>query len=359
MRSCAVCFALLFATIFAGACRSSSSAPAAPTPAIGTPSPVSPSNGAQIANLSQPVTVTVQNATTSGATGVTYTFEVATDFAFTNKVQTKSGVPEGTTGQTSVRLDTLMAAKEYFWRAQAASGTTTAAFGGVYGFTIGAVISVGAPAPVSPLNGATTTDRPQFTISNAVKAGPTGVINYRFEVADNPGFSPLLVGITIAETGNQTSLVPAAALPTGRTLYWRATALDVTNGVTGGTSAVQSFMAANPSAASQIAAQQGVVLWPGAQPTGTTGRARMSAGWEVATRVDYLGNRFLSPTTDELRVFDLLDRGLDPDAAISWMKNNGYPTVAVYYPSVLSIGFPQQYMALIAGAWELVLRVGA
>ena len=36
-----------------------------------------------------------------------------------------------------------------------------------------------------------------------------------------------------------------------------------------------------------------------------------------------------------------------------------YGSDRVYYSSVQAIGFPYQYMALIAGEWELVRRVGA
>ena len=50
---------------------------------------------------------------------------------------------------------------------------------------------------------------------------------------------------------------------------------------------------------------------------------------------------------------------MEPDGAIGWIRSNGYPTAAVWYPSVAAIGFPFQYMALIRGAWELVVRVGA
>ncbi len=41
------------------------------------------------------------------------------------------------------------------------------------------------------------------------------------------------------------------------------------------------------------------------------------------------------------------------------MQQNGYPSTAVWYASVASIGLPYQYMALIGGSWELVTRVGA
>lgn len=41
------------------------------------------------------------------------------------------------------------------------------------------------------------------------------------------------------------------------------------------------------------------------------------------------------------------------------MNSNGYGTQAVDYPSLLAIGFPYQYMALVNGAWEHVHRLGA
>ena len=339
-----------------GACAKDS--PTTPTVSIGAPSPASPANGAQIANLSQPVTLVVQNTATT-ATGVTYTFEVATDSAFASKVQVKSGVAQNTSGQTAVTLDTLLAARDYFWHAQATASGTTGAFGSTFTFTLGAVISISAPVPVSPLSGAVTIDRPQLTVANAAKAGPAGAITYRFEVADNTGFNPVLFTSTVAEGSGQTSVTPATSLSTGRTLFWRATALDSANSLSSAASTAQSFTANPASAAGLIAQRQGVVLWPGTQPPGASGRASLGPGWGVGTLRDFMGNQFSSPPLEVLRVFDLIDRGMDPDPAIGWMKSNGYPTVAVWYPSVAAIGFPAQYMALIAGSWELVLRVGA
>ena len=50
---------------------------------VTTASPVSPANGAQIANVAQPVTLSINNAmVTDASAGVTYTFEVASDSAF-------------------------------------------------------------------------------------------------------------------------------------------------------------------------------------------------------------------------------------------------------------------------------------
>src|SRR5262245_49859737 len=116
---CLVC-ALAFS-----ACKKSSS-PTTPTPTTVTVSAVeqvSPAANLSIPNSSQPVKLTIKNATVGGGGGAaTYEFEVATDAAFANKVITKSGVVEGS-GQTTVTLDTL-AAGDYFWRARATVGST-------------------------------------------------------------------------------------------------------------------------------------------------------------------------------------------------------------------------------------------
>src|ERR1700682_866723 len=107
MRGRVSCGMLSVAALLAAiACGSNPAAPVVPTAA---PQLMTRANGAQIANQTQPVTLVVQNAAASKA-GTTYTFEVASDVAFTTKLQTKDGVAEGSSGQTSVKLDALPAA---------------------------------------------------------------------------------------------------------------------------------------------------------------------------------------------------------------------------------------------------------
>src|SRR5207302_6550902 len=120
-------------------------------------------------------------------------------------------------------------------------------------------------------------------------------------------------------------------------------------------SAVQSFTTSRPSQAAAVAAQLGVPLWPGIQPPGSVGHATMGGFWNVELVVSFDGVRFLNPPIDEVRIFDLLDRGFDPQGAIDWMKSNGYPTQGVYYASVSAIGFPYEYMAFINGKWDIIL----
>jgi hypothetical protein len=75
--------------------------------------------------------------------------------------------------------------------------------------------------------------------------------------------------------------------------------------------------------------------------------------------VSFTGVTFENPPLDTLQVFDLIDRGMDPAAAVDWMHANGYPTIGLWYPSVQVVAFQWEYMALINGQWDIVLRVGA
>lgn len=331
------------------------------TGSIAAPRPLSPPTNSLVTNQSQPVTLVVQNAVVTKAGGTTYTFEVATDVAFASKVQTKDGVAEGSNGQTSVRLDQLAPSRDYYWRARAQGAGTTGVFGAIFKFTVGAAVILNAPTAVSPLNGTTTAGWPTFTVNNAPKSGPAGPIVYRFEVSTTAAFNTTVLSAVVNEGVNRTSFTPPSSLgaPAQTSLFWRATAIDQTNGVSSPPSATQNFTYSSSSQAAFIAQQQGVVLWPGVQPPGTVGKAFMGPGWSPQTLRSFDGVTFQSPPLETLQVFDLLDRGMDPDAAIGWMKTNGYPTTAVWYADVKAIGFPYQYMALIAGSWELVLRFGA
>src|ERR1700736_102607 len=62
-------------------------------PSIGTAVLVQPSDGAQVSNTDQPLLLIAQNATNTGSSATTYTFEVAVDSGFVTKVQIKDAVP--------------------------------------------------------------------------------------------------------------------------------------------------------------------------------------------------------------------------------------------------------------------------
>jgi hypothetical protein len=351
------CVSVVAIALTAAGCSKNPSQPSPTDVASVAPVASTPANNSQVKNADQPITLVVTNAV-STKTGLTYSFEVATDVAFASKVQTKDAIPQGANGQTSVRLDPLTPGREYYWRARATAGGVAGAFGSASRFDLGPAININPPVPISPLTNTQTSQRPALRVANAARTGPTGAILYTFEIANNSGFSPVMVSSTVAEGVNETGFIPTSDLPMGTPLFWRATANDAGNSTASAPSAAQSFTV-TPSQAGLIAQQRGVVLWPAVQPPGNVGRATMGPGWDVKTIRDFLGQLVPSPTLDQLRVFDLLDRGMDPDSAIGWMNTNGYFTPALYYPSVLSIGFQSHYMTYLAGAWELVIRSGA
>jgi hypothetical protein len=340
------------------------------TASIAAPRPISPANNAPIKFQDQPVTLVVQNAIVTQPGSTTYTFEVASDVGFASKVQIKDGVAEGS-GQTRVQLDVLPGGHDYYWHARAQGAGTTGVFGVVSRFTVGPAIVINSPVPIGPLTGATTSTRPALRVTNAVRSGPAGPITYLFEISTVPNFASILASGVNTEGINETGFIPLTDLPTGTALYWRATAIDATNGVSSTPSAFQSFITARPSQAEMVAAQLGQPLWPGQVPSGTVGHATMGeagpygVGWGIQTLYYAPGNvNFQSPDIEMLRLFDLFDRGFDPTSAIAWMNQNGYPTQAVWYPppEKAVVGLRYVYIAArgkvtVNGIWDIVVRV--
>ncbi len=238
--------------VLAGVCAACTGSSTQPTgggsSTVTSPTGVSPSASAQIKFGDQPVTLIVKNAVVSQSPGTTYTFEVATDAGFASKVQTKDGVVESTSGQTSVQLDALAASKDYYWHARANAAGTAGPFSAPMKFTMGASVVLGAPSPIGPLTGATTPTRPTLRVANATRTGPAGPITYKFEVATSTTFSPLVVNVTQNEGINETGYILPNDLTPGTTYYWRATAIDAQNNVTSTPSPIQSFTPARSAA---------------------------------------------------------------------------------------------------------------
>jgi hypothetical protein len=363
---------VVFAAVAVIGCSDSPSSPSGSsefTGSVTVPVPALPAANASMRFGDQPITLAVRNAAVT-TTGTVYAFEVAIDSAFSSMVQTKDDVAEGANGQTSVRLDPLAGAKDYYWRARAKSGGTTGPFSATYKFTIGPAVIVNAPVPIGPLTGTTTTPRPALRVTNATRSG-AGTITYRFEVANSSEFTTIVASATVNEGINETGFIPTSDLPVNATLYWRATAIDASTGVSSTPSAVQSFTPRPFSQAERIALQLGVPLWPGAQPSGSVGHATMGdepvfgQGWHIQT-LHYLPTNvfFQSPDIEMLRYFDLFDRGYDPDSAIAWLQSNGYPTIAQWYPGPEKAVLGLRYVYIAArhkvvtnGIWDVVLRV--
>lgn len=324
-----------------------------PSPVVSAPTALSPSSGAQLSFANQPITLTVSNS--SGSSGSpTYTFEVATDSGFANKVQTKTAA-QGTNNQTSVVLDPLSAGGTYYWHARVQVGSTVGAFGATQTF---ALLTFSTATPVSPASGGTYSAWPTLVVTDVTRQNNSDPLLYRFDISPNSTFSPITVSGSVPETPGQTSFTPPqTAVTSPSTFYWQVTVIDQTTNQTGPPSAPQNFILALSTAA-QIAVQEGIALWNGEQPPGTPGQATLGDNWNIQTVVSFNGVPHQTPTVDELRVFDAIDHGLDPQSAINWMNGHGYSTNAVWYPGPQVIGFPFEYMALVNNRWDLVLRAG-
>jgi hypothetical protein len=248
-----LCVGLGFVMCLTAAACSRSSSPAQPsaaaavpasadsTSSVTAPRPLTPTAGAQVKNLDQPVTLVVTNAVLTQSPATTYTFEVASDAGFASKVYTKSGVAAGS-GQTSLTIDKLGAGADYYWHARAEGGGTVGPFSPARLVTIGPAIVINAATLTNPGASAATGSRPTLTVTNPTRSGPVGPLSYKFEIATNSGFSPVILAAAVTEGNARTSYTPTIDLPAETTIFWRVTVSDPTNGVTGPVSAVTSFV---------------------------------------------------------------------------------------------------------------------
>ena len=208
---------------------------------VTTPGVASPANGAQVPNAAQPVTLVVTNAfVTSAPDSVNYTFEVASDAAFTSNVQSKD-VPQGSS-QTTLKLDA--------WRL---AGTTTGGFArrvktrsGWYTpamkFTIGAAVTLQAPAAVAPDASAVTTPQPTLTVANAARTDRLERLPDRFEDRDDGRrLERSSLQAQCRKAAVKHRFTPPSDLPQESNLFWRAQAIDAANGVTSPFSAARAF----------------------------------------------------------------------------------------------------------------------
>jgi hypothetical protein len=218
------------------ACESSkSSTPLSPSIAgpiagveISAPKMLEPIAGQKIAVDRQPLTLLIENASSTGVRPLSYSFELATDAAFNTKVFTRDGVPPGEGGRTSLRLpDALATGRTYFWRARALDGANIGPYANPMSFDIFTPIVIQEPVLVSPAPNATVDSlRPRFTFNNVLRSGPVGAITYLIEVADTDAFNNKLASWTGAEQANQTALTLPVDLQYNKIYYWHVRAAD-------------------------------------------------------------------------------------------------------------------------------------
>jgi hypothetical protein len=229
-----VCTAVIALT----ACETSKSsnplspAVAGPIPGVEITAPkiLEPSIGAKISVDEQPVSLLIENASSSGVRPLAYVFEVATDVNFTNKVFMREAVSPGEGGRTSLRLpDRLATGRSYFWRAHAEDGANTGPFSTSANFNVFTPIVIQEPVPQQPLPNSTVSSlRPDFIVSNAAHSGPVGPLTYTLEVADSYTFAVRVAVISTGEQPNQTRFTLTEDLKYNTVYYWRVRVTDPT-----------------------------------------------------------------------------------------------------------------------------------
>ena len=243
-----LCGVLVSALALAGCEASKSSNPLSPSVAqpipgveISAPKMLEPQPGTKIPSASQPVTLLIENAGSTGVRPLSYSFDIATDSAFTNKVFSRDSIAPGDAGRTSLRLpDALASGRTYHWRARAQDGANTGPYSAAAAFDVFTPIVIAPPVMVSPAPNSTVLSlRPAFVINDSARSGPAGAITYLIDLADSDSFSNKVATWTAVETPNQTTLTSQVDLVSGKVYYWRVRASDPTT--TGAYTATQAF----------------------------------------------------------------------------------------------------------------------
>ena len=217
----------------AGCQMSKSSNPLAPTVAgpiagvvITKPNALEPGQDWQIRMRDQPVKLMIQNADTSGVRTISYTFEVASDAAFTQIVFKKTGVAAGTTFTTLQLSEPLPTGRTYWWRARAEDGANTGEYSKTVSFVAVAPVVLGTPVGVSPV-GSITTTTPEFRVNTGTKSGPFGRVVLTLQVADNQGFTSIAATFVNDDNGGQKIINEGYTFLNNKTYFWRVQARDL------------------------------------------------------------------------------------------------------------------------------------
>ncbi len=274
---------------------------AGPIPGVDITAPrvIEPGSGTRIPVAEQPVTLTVDNATSSGVRPLSYLFEVASDVAFATKVFSREGVAPGQSGRTSVRLPQALAAgRTYFWRARAQDGANAGTFSPAVSFEVYVPVVIGAATPIAPIGGVTVaTLAPALSFSNAPSSGNAATLQYYVAVSEDEAFATVTGVWSVPQQPVSTSFqIPFGVLQLGRLYFWAVRGYDGIS--TGPWSPAQSFRtpaSGNPGGGGGTATD-----FDSLGPVQIVGGSPDVRGWAVTSRITSLafspGNLHLEHT---------------------------------------------------------------
>ena len=192
---------------------------------ITAPVLVEPAQGFRVKESQQPIKLVIENSTTTGVRPVSYSFEVATDSGFQTKVYARSGVPQAGGGRTSVTVDRLDLGRAYYWRVQADDGANQSTYS-TASFEVLPKPFLEPPVPLTPVNDAAASRRPELKVQNSRRNEAIGFLVYGFQISSNASFTALVSAGFRDEGGGTTEYIPDADLPASTTFYWRSASTD-------------------------------------------------------------------------------------------------------------------------------------
>jgi hypothetical protein len=195
---------------------------------ISAPRLLEPASGASIPGDKQPISLLIENASSTGQRPLEYVFDVSSDAGFSNLVYSRESVKPGENGRTAITLpNALGSGRAYYWRARAQDGANIGPFSSVVGFNLFTPVSFDKPGAISPANGAKlTTVTPEFRFSDAPRTGSPGLVTYVIEVASNNAFAGILAAWQFPEQPGETKFTAPSGLPSSSQLYWRVRAFE-------------------------------------------------------------------------------------------------------------------------------------
>lgn len=213
---------------------------------ISAPKPLEPAAGWTVEAEKQPVTLLLENASSSGVRPLTYLVEVALDSGFSNKVFNREGIAPGDGGRTTVKLPEALAAdRTYYWRARAQDGANTGPYSSAVNFQVYTPIVLNPPGLVAPAANVRIVGRtPSFAVRNASRSGPVGALTYTIQVSLDEAFSRVVAQIEAHEQAPETRATYPGDLNYDTYYYWRARAWEGSKMTIGPWSTTSAFMTA-------------------------------------------------------------------------------------------------------------------
>jgi hypothetical protein len=193
---------------------------------ISAPRVLEPGEGLKLKEAQQPITLLVENSSTTGVRPVAYTFEVSSTETFEQKLYARSGVTPGSDGRTRVTVDRLDSGRRYYWRARADDGANSSQYS-TSTFEVLPRPQLDPPVQRSPIeNAQIATRRPELLINASTRNVSIGNVVYEFQISTDVPFSGIVSAGERAEAGPVISYSPDIDLAASATYYWRARATD-------------------------------------------------------------------------------------------------------------------------------------